>query len=234
MKPLMAEKQSFWGELRIKNQTSDVTNGAVRGHCETEFCLGEENRKVDVMDRFTSMEKSISRYRKERKIKKQEYLNSKYEMLSSSLMDILNGLAQEIDEQRIVKYITFQRLLSCERTGSYEIDVGMSAAMLYLDEEMEHAFWKPELLHEDMDKAMQDIEKILGKEYVQVEEYELLYLKQKLLLDDWKLLVETLKKMAGDIAENIMRSSLKLEDEIEILCGNYMDRMNIIYKVKIN
>ena len=103
------------------------------------------------MDRFTSMEKSISQYRKERKNEKREYLNSKYEMLSSSLMDTLNGLAQEIDEQRIIKYITFQRLLSCERTGSYEIYVGMSAAMLYLDEEMEHAFWKPELLHEDME-----------------------------------------------------------------------------------
>lgn len=186
------------------------------------------------MDRFTSMEKSISQYRKERKSKKQEYLNSKYEMLSSSLMDILNGLAQEIDEQRIIKYIIFQRLLSCERTGSYEIYVGMSAAMLYLDEEMEHTFWKPELLHEDMDKAMQDIEKILGKEYVQVEEYELLYLKQKLLMDDWKLLVGILKKMTGDIAENIMKSSLKLEDEIEILCGNYMDRLDVIYKAKTN
>lgn len=37
MKPLMEEKQ----ELRIKNQTGDATNGAVREHCETEFCLGE-------------------------------------------------------------------------------------------------------------------------------------------------------------------------------------------------
>lgn len=186
------------------------------------------------MERFANMEKSISQYRKERKSKKQEYLNSKYEMLRASLMDILSGLMQEIEEQRIIKYVIFQRLLSCERTGSYEIYVGMNAAMLYLDEEMEHTFWSPELLHEDMDKAMQDIEKILGKEYIHIEEYELLYLRQKVLLDDWKLLVGILKKMAGDIAENIMKSPIKLEDEIEILCGNYMDRLDIIYKAKTN
>ena len=40
--------------------------------------------------------------------------------------------------------------------------------------------------------------------------------------------------MTGNIAENIMKSPLKLEDEIEILCGNYMDRLDIIYKVKTN
>ena len=62
--------------------------------------------------------------------------------------------------------------------------------MLYLDEEMAHAFWNTELL----------------------------YLKQKLLLDDRKLLVGILKKMAGNIAGNITKCPLKLEDEIEILC----------------
>lgn len=38
--------------------------------------------------------------------------------------------------------------------------------MLYLDEEMAHTFWDTELLHEDIDKAMQDTEKVLGKEYI--------------------------------------------------------------------
>ena len=190
------------------------------------------------MERFTSMEKSIYQYRMERRNNKQEYLNNKCESLIPSLLAVLGSLAdeqiskQDLEEQGKVKYIIFQHLLSSERTGSFEIYVGMSDAMLYLDEEMDYLFWKPELLYEDIDKAMQEIEEILRKEYVQIEEYELLHLKQKLLLDDWKLLVGMLKKIAGEIVEEITKSSLLLEDEIQILCGNYMDRLDIIYKAK--
>jgi len=191
------------------------------------------------MDRFTSMEKSINQYRKERKNNKREYLNNNGESLIPSLLAVLGSLAdvqiskQDLEGQGKVKYIIFQRLLSSERTGSFEIYVGMSDAMLYLDKEMDYLFWKPELLYEDIDQAMREIEKILSKEYVQIEEYELIYLKQKLLLDDWKLFVGILKMAAGEIAGEITKSSLLLEDEIQILCGNYMDRLDIIYKAKI-
>lgn len=190
------------------------------------------------MERFKSMEKSIYQYRMQRKNSKQKYLNNKYELLMPSLLAVLGSLAHEqiskqnSEEQGKVKYIVFQRLLSSERTGSYEIYVGMSDVLLYLDEEMDYLFWKPNLFYEDIDKAMQEVERIISNEYVQLEEYELLYLKQKLLLDDWKLFVGILKKIAGEIVAEITKSSLSLEDEIQILCGNYMDRLDIVYRAK--
>lgn len=191
-----------------------------------------------VMERFTSMEKSIYQYRMERRNNKQEYLNNKYVSLIPSLLAVLDRLVDEqiskqgLEEQGKVKYVIFQRLLSSERTDSLEIYVGMSDAMLYLDEEMDYLFWKPELLYEDIDQAMREVKQILSKEYVQIEEHELLCLKQKLFLDDWKLFVGILKNMAGEIVREIAKSSLLLEDEIQILCGNYMDRLDIIHKAK--
>ena len=190
------------------------------------------------MERFTSMEKSIYQYRMERRNNKQEYLNNKYLLLIPSLLALLGRLADEqiskqgTEEQGKVKYIIFQRLLTSEQTGSFEIYVGLSDAMLYLDEEMDYLFWKPELLYEDIDQAVWEIKQILSKEYVQIEEHELLCLKQKLFLDDWELFVGILKKIAGEIVGEIAKSSLLLEDEIQILCGNYMDRLDIIHKAK--
>ena len=190
------------------------------------------------MERFTSMEKSIYQYRMERRNNKQEYLNNKYLLLIPSLLAVLGRLADEqiskqgTEEQGKVKYIIFQRLLTSEQTGSFEIYVGLSDAMLYLDEEMDYLFWKPELLYEDIDQAVWEIKQILSKEYVQIEEHELLCLKQKLFLDDWELFVGILKKIAGEIVGEIAKSSLLLEDEIQILCGNYMDRLDIIHKAK--
>ena len=43
---------------------------------------------------------------------------------------------------------------------------------------------------------------------------------------------DTLGKMSGEISGKIMESPLLLEDEIQILCGAYMDKLEAVHKVK--
>lgn len=191
------------------------------------------------MNRYKELEKYIQEYRNNRKNEKRNSLaNYKDGLLIQSLEEVLETLIQqeisyqEAEGQDKIKYLIFQRLLSSGYTGSYEISVGMSNAKLYLDEQITYEYWKPDFIYDDIDETMKEVRRILSKKYVQIEEYEMLHLKQQLLLDDWHLFVEILKKEANELARRIMESSLLLEDEIQIVYGNYMDQLRVAHKVK--
>lgn len=190
------------------------------------------------MNRFTEMEEYIQDFRIKRMDAKRAYLDDgeKYEMLFSSLLPVLETLIQEqislqeAGEQGKVKHIIFHRLLSSGYTGSYEISVGMCSAMLYLDKHMSCAYWKPKFIHDGMDKDMEEVRRRLNRKFVRIEEFELLRLKQKLLLDGWQLFCEMLRRLGGEAAQKVLESSLLLEDEIQILYGDYMDRLDAACK----
>lgn len=191
------------------------------------------------MNRYKELEEYIQEYCNNRKNEKRNSLaNYKDGLLIQSLEEVLETLIQqeisyqEAEGQDEIKYLIFQRLLSSGYTGSYEISVGMSNAKLYLDEQIAYEYWKPDFIYDDIDEAMKEVRRILSKKYVQLEEYEMLHLKQQLLLDDWHLFVEILKKEANELARRIMESSLLLEDEIQIVYGNYMDQLRVAHKVK--
>lgn len=139
---------------------------------------------------------------------------------------------QESGEQGRIKYLVFQYLLTSGYTGSCEMAVSLSNSALYLDENMICTYWKPELIYENTDKDMEEVRRRLNRKFIRIEEYELLHIKQKLLLDDWELFVDTLGKMSGEILGEIMESTLLLEDEIQILSGAYMDKLEVVHKIK--
>lgn len=89
-----------------------------------------------------------------------------------------------IMEQDKIRYLIFQRLRTSGYTGTYEISMGLSNSMLYLDEYMSCVYWKPDLIYENINSDMENVRKKLERKYIRIEEYELLYIKQKLLLDD--------------------------------------------------
>lgn len=192
------------------------------------------------MDQYKEMEKYLYEYRKNRKADKKDSLdNNKAGLLLIQYFEkVLETLIQrqmvnqKIGKQDKIKYLVFQRLLSSGYTGSYEISIGMSNAKLYLDEQIVYEYWKPDFFYEDIDKAMEEVKKILGKKYVRIEEYELMRLKQQLLLDDWNLFVEILKRGAQKISQSVIESDLILEDEVQVLYGNYMDKLHIAYKIR--
>lgn len=190
------------------------------------------------MNRYDELEEYIKEYCNQRKDKKgNRLINYTDSLLVPLLKKVLETLIQQICKQKTegqnkIKYLIFQRLLSSGYTGSYELSVGMSNAKLYLDEQIVYEYWKPDFIYEDIDRSMEEVKKILGKKYVRIEDYELLRLKQQLLFDDWTLFVEILKRESRKIIQSVIESDLILEDEIQVLYGNYMDKLRIAYKIK--
>ena len=116
---------------------------------------------------------------------------------------IKNWCGEQNDkEQDKIRYIIFQRLRTSGYTGTYEISMGLSNSMLYLDEYMSCVYWKSNLIYENINSDMENVRKKLEQKYIRIEEYELLYLKQRILLDDWKLFFKVLERLSSKIADD--------------------------------
>lgn len=192
------------------------------------------------MMRCKELEEYIQEYCSERRKIKWEYIDNHYIMLFPAFVEnldmlIKNWCGQQKDkEQDKIRYLIFQRLRTSGYTGTYEISMGLSNSMLYLDEHMTCVYWKPDLIFENIDSDMKNVRKKLEQKYVRIEEYELLYIKQKLLLDDWKLFFKVLERLSDKAAEKIQERYEIFEHEIEILAGDYMDRLDIVGSIRVN
>ena len=190
------------------------------------------------MMRCAEMKKYIKSYCRVRKIEKRKFLNNHYDDTLEQLMEIMDALVQDVEKKQAlnghekVKYLVFHRLLSSGYTGSHEISMAMSSDALYLDEKMSCVYWKPEIFYCGLENDMKQVRQILSKKYLRIEEYELLRIEQCLLSYDWELLCEFLSWEAARLIERMKASSLELEDEIQVLCGCYMDRLNVVYQEK--
>lgn len=190
------------------------------------------------MERISEMEEYINEYRNIRQSKKRGWVEKEYHCLLPSLYTYMDFLIKEqifkreSGVQEGIKYILFFRLLSSGYTGSNEIALGMSNSMIYLDDNFSCVYWRPNLIYEDIDKDIEKVKRILQQKYIQIEEFELLYLKQKLLMDDWEVFSKIIGKLSEEIAERVINSSLPLENELEILYGDYMDRLEVAAKIE--
>lgn len=185
------------------------------------------------------LEYYIKKYREERINKNNRILGDKNKELKLEFYSKLNKL---IDEQVIhqnngdqnkIKHISLCRLISSCYTGSYESYLWLSNSQLYYDNYKSYVYWKPAFIYDSIDNDMMEIEKLLRVRFVHIEAYELFALKRKLILDDWitfeKYFCNLVKASKGEI----INSSLKVEDEILILYGDYMERLQIIGRIGI-
>lgn len=188
------------------------------------------------MGRKKELEEYIKEYRQSRKIIKQKDVSESVLKLIPLYKDKLNSLIndqkekQRGNEDRKVKFIFLCQLLSSSYTGSNEVILGMSDSMLYLDEKKSQVYWCPDFIYQNIDTDMVEVEKILRKKFIRLQEFELFYIKQKLINDDWDLLQECFCNMSEQSLNIILNSQLQLEDEVVFLCGNYMDNMKIIWR----
>ena len=186
------------------------------------------------MQRCKELEHYIEEYRANRLNRKRAEITATPDTLLPSLTDALDILIQEQcrmqreGSQEKVKYILFHPLLTSVCTGSLETAAGMGNFMLYLDKHMSYTYWKPESIYQDMDKDMEEVRRLLGQKFVRIEEYEMLFLKRRLYLDDWTLFCEALKPAMGSIEEKIKDSALLVEEEVQVLCGGYMEKLDIV------
>jgi len=185
------------------------------------------------MQRCKELENYIEEYRTNRLNRKRDSLNNRQDVLLPSLTETLDTLIQEQcmmqreGKQEKVKYILFHPLLTSVYTGSLEIAAGMGNFMLYLDKRMSYTYWKPESIYQGMDKDMEEVRRLLGQKFIRIEDYEMLFLKRRLYMDDWMLFREALKHAVGNIEAKMQGSELQMEERMQILCGGYMEKLDI-------
>lgn len=187
------------------------------------------------MGRSGEMEEYIKEFRIDRMEIKRKYMENKCLQLETSLKEKIKLLIDEqVQRQREgssgkIKFLFLCRLMSSGYTESYESLIGLSNNMLYLDEKKSTTLWYPQVIYENIALDVLENEKLLRKKFIQIEESELFLLKQKLLFDDWILLQEYFTSSIKKLFYLITESHLRLEDEILILCGDYMDNMRIVW-----
>ena len=191
------------------------------------------------MERKKDMEEYLKDYRINRFEDKRVRLNQYESKLSSTFQNKLRALIieqenrQKENSEDKIKCFYLCRLMSSVYTESYESMLGMSGPKLYLDEKRSQVYWIPECIYETIDKDMVEAEKILRRKFIRIQEFELFYIKRKLLDDDWKLLKKVFVTLSKQSMNLIMNSSLKLDDEFLLLCGNYMENLKIILQARV-
>lgn len=191
------------------------------------------------MNRSEEMETYLQDYRIQRTMLKREKLDKGCIYYTESFRKQVELLIdkqifrQQEKTQGAVKYIMFCNLLSSGYTKSYEIALGLADGRLYLDEKLNWVYWSPKYIYTELDQDLKEMTRLLREKFVRIEQYELLYLQRKLLVDDWELFVEHLSKISVQLLERIIDSPLLLEQELEIVYGGYMDEPNVAYKIVI-
>ncbi len=126
------------------------------------------------MERIPELEEYIKEYRTIRQTEKRSMVEREYSHLLPSLCVCMDSLIEEqifrreSDRQKEIKYILFFRLLSSGYTGSGEIALGMSNSMIYLDDNLSCAYWKPDLIYENIEGDMEEVKRILQQKYLRI------------------------------------------------------------------
>ena len=186
------------------------------------------------MQRTKELTDFLQTYRTERKNARKEMIEESYQKMLPALTETIDHLIrnqtdiQEIQAQRRIKYLCFFRLRSSGYTQSHEIALAMADKRLYLDEAMDCIYWMPDVIHEEIEKDMEEAENLLTKAFIRLEKYELFHIRQQLLSDDWELFCGVLPRLVKAIEGRITDSSLFLEDDLEVMCGGYMEEAETI------
>lgn len=189
------------------------------------------------MQRTKELEVYLQDYRAERITAKRAKLEKNYTMMLPALREQTDHLVrvqtayQETGRQGRIKNLAFFRLGSSGYTQSHETALAMSDRKLYLDKCMDCVYWKPDIVYEGIAGDLEKAEDLLGKKFIRLEKYEMFYIQQRLLSDDWELLCTFLPQLARGIADRITGSSLLTEEELEVLCGGYMERPQTVCRI---
>lgn len=189
------------------------------------------------MRRTEEMAAYLQDYRAERIAAKRAELEKNYTGMLPALgekTDLLvrtQAAYQETGRQGQLRYLAFLRLRSGGYTQSYETALTMTDKRLYLDKCMDCVYWKPDIVYEGLAGDLEKAGYLLGREFIRLEKYEIFYIQQRLLSDDWELLCAFLPRLVQGIADRITGSSLLLEDELEVLCGGYMEKMQTVCRI---
>lgn len=187
------------------------------------------------MERLEELQAYIEDYRSERMEQKKKLLKADRTQLNRLFCEALDAAInhqtekQSFDEQEKVRYIFLCQLASSRQTESYKVLLGMSNSDLYLDDAKVTVFWYPEPIYQNVSADMKEVKKLLKEKGGQPEEEELLKLKQILLQDNWNLLREQFPELVEENFNRITESNLQIEEHFSALCGDYMERLPVVW-----
>lgn len=186
------------------------------------------------------LESYVNDYRSKRIEQKRRMLNTDRTELNRLFCEALDDLiSQQADrrkhgELKKIRYVYLCRLASSGYTESYKALLGMSDSMLYLDDRKTEFLWYPAPIYQNMKRDIDNIRDLLEERKQRVGDNELLVWKQKLLEDDWELLKEQFPELIQDNFNRIIRNSLLIEEHFSALCGDYMERLPIVWETSGN
>lgn len=187
-----------------------------------------------MINRIKDMENSIKVYRDNRLTTMQshrpEYVSALTPIFCKALNTVMKEQLQRQSDnaESKVKNIYFCRLHTSDYTGSYGGLMGMSNSDMYLDENSSQVNWYLKPLYANFDKDMEAVIKLLRQTFIRLQESELFAMKQRLSDDNWLVAESCFRTLMQNNFDLILDSKLRLEDEVLILCGNYMDNLKII------
>ena len=186
------------------------------------------------------LESYVNDYRSKRIEQKKQMLNTDRAELNRLYCEALDNLiGQQLDRQRHgelnkIRYVYLCRLASSEYTESYKTLLGMSDSMLYLDDRKTEVLWYPAPVYHNMKRDMDKVRDLIEERKEKAGNNELLVWKQKLLEDDWELLKEQFPELIQENFYRIIKNSLLIEDNFSALCGDYMERLPIVWETSGN
>jgi len=186
------------------------------------------------MSRVDEMEEAIKNYwnecieaREAELCKHEDKLEKEFRQNLIILKD--EQIKKQVDgKQKEIRYLYLCRLNSSVYTQSYELILGMSSARLFMDEHKSMIYFCPYIIYESIDEDMEEVKKRLGKQFIRLQDYELLCLKLRLLDKNWNLTKKYYQRMIEKSQDIIIAGPLRTERELLILCGDYMDEMPVI------
>lgn len=185
-------------------------------------------------DRIKDMEKVIKEYRTKRLETMQKHTTKYISDLDATFCKALNAVIEKQLQRQLedgetkIRHLYFCRLHTSDYTGSYGAKIGMSDSRMYLDEKLSLADWYPTPLYASLDKDMEAVTKLLQRTFIRLQESELYAMKQRLADDSWIVAELCFHTLVQNNFSFIVDSKLRLENEILILCGDYMDKLKII------
>lgn len=186
------------------------------------------------MERIKDMERNIRDIRTKRLETMQSHIAEYIPVLAQGFRKALNTIIKEQlqyqseEAESKIKHLYLCRLHTSDYTGSYGAIIGMSGSGMYLDENPSQVNWYLKSLYANLDKDMEAVTKLLRRTFIRLQESELFAIKQRLSDDNWIVAESCFRTLVQNNFDLISDSKLRLEDEVLILCGNYMDNLKII------
>lgn len=185
-------------------------------------------------NRIKDLEQAIKKYRSDRLTTMQSHMPKNINVLMPTFRKALNSVIkhqlqrQSEEAESKIKHLYLCRLHTSDYTGSHGAIIGMSDSGMYLDENSSQVNWYPTPLYANLDKDMEAVIKLLRQTFMRLQESELFAMKQRLSDDNWLVAESCFRTLVQNNFDLILDSKLRLEGEVLILCGNYMDNLKII------